>query len=172
MNKADKILVCIYFFLAVSYGSYVIYNEKQFTNLEFLNRTIHTINEATEKKTVNELSDKTKQIINNLYIKILNRPADLAGLAYYGSELENGKMTINDIQKTISHSEEARLILKPNQWKTVDELNKTTIKIVNESFIKYVGIQPTPEALSYYGSELEAHKISAADMEKILIKSK
>lgn len=126
----------------------------------------------SERKTPDELSDKTRQIINALYTEILDRPADPLGMSYFGSELEAGKITVDDIEQKISQSDEARSHLKPSQWKTVDELNKTTIEIVNETFINSTGRQPTPEALSYFGSELESDKMSVADMEKILINSK
>ena len=58
-------------------------------------------------KTVDELDDETKKIIDDLYREILLRPADTESFEYWGSLLENGKITKLELRKSILKSEEA-----------------------------------------------------------------
>lgn len=65
-----------------------------------------------EMKTVDELSDESKKIVDDLYRGILRRPADDLGLAHFGSLLESGKMTVEDIRKAL---------LESNEYKTMNK---------------------------------------------------
>ena len=58
-------------------------------------------------KTVEELGDETKKIIDDLYREILQRPADTEAFEYWGSLLENEKITKLELRKSILKSEEA-----------------------------------------------------------------
>ena len=58
-------------------------------------------------KTVEELDDETKKIIDELYREILLRPADTYGIEYWGSLLESEKITKLELRKSILKSEEA-----------------------------------------------------------------
>ena len=60
-----------------------------------------------EMKTVEELGDETKKIIDDLYREILQRPADTEAFEYWGSLLENEKITKLELRKSILKSEEA-----------------------------------------------------------------
>lgn len=60
----------------------------------------------SEMKTIDELNPETQSIIDNLYQEILLRLADPDGMKYYGSMLENGKMTVDDIREALMESEE------------------------------------------------------------------
>ena len=51
-------------------------------------------------------NNPTYKIVDQLYREILKRPADAQGLQYYGSMLESGKMTTNDIRKALLASDE------------------------------------------------------------------
>ena len=62
---------------------------------------------SQEMKTVDELDDETKKIIDDLYREILLRPADTGAFEYWGSLLENGKITKLELRKSILKSEEA-----------------------------------------------------------------
>jgi hypothetical protein len=62
---------------------------------------------SQEMKTVDELDDETKKIIDDLYREILLRPADTEAFEYWGSLLENGKITKLELRKSILKSEEA-----------------------------------------------------------------
>ena len=62
---------------------------------------------SQEMKTVDELDDETKKIIDDLYREILLRPADTEAFEYWGSLLESGKITKLELRKSILKSEEA-----------------------------------------------------------------
>ena len=61
--------------------------------------------------------DETKKTIDDLYREILRRPADSAGLEYYGSLLENGKMTRDDVKSALLKSDEYKSLPKQNETK-------------------------------------------------------
>ena len=62
---------------------------------------------SQEMKTVDELGDETKKIIDDLYREILLRPADTEAFEYWGSLLESEKITKLELRKSILKSEEA-----------------------------------------------------------------
>jgi len=64
----------------------------------------------TKLKPLDELSTESKQIVDDLYREILLRPADPSGLQYYASQLESGKMNIDEIRIMLINSIEAELI--------------------------------------------------------------
>ena len=66
-----------------------------------------------EMKTVDELDDETKKIIDDLYREILLRPADTEAFEYWGSLLESEKITKLELRKSILKSEEALSLKKP-----------------------------------------------------------
>ncbi len=72
-----------------------------------------------EFKTVNELDDKTKKIVDDLYHEILLRPADQMGFEYWGSLLEAGNVSELELRKRIVKSDEALKILFGNDTKSV-----------------------------------------------------
>ncbi len=61
---------------------------------------------SQEMKTVDELDDETKKIIDDLYREILLRPADTEAFEYWGSLLESEKITKLELRKSILKSEE------------------------------------------------------------------
>ena len=52
------------------------------------------------------ITDQNVRIIDNVYREVLLRPADEIGLKYYGSLLESGKITVDDIRNKLMTSEE------------------------------------------------------------------
>ena len=62
----------------------------------------------TELKPLDELSIESKNIIDDLYREILFRPADPDGLQYFASQLESGKLTIDEIKTILANSIEAK----------------------------------------------------------------
>ena len=62
-----------------------------------------------ELKTLDELSLESKKIVDDLYREILLRPADPDGLQYYSSQLESGRMTIDEIKLVLINSSESRV---------------------------------------------------------------
>jgi len=74
-----------------------------------------------EMKTVEELDDETKKIIDGLYREILLRPADTEALEYWGSLLESEVITKLELRKSILKSEEA-ISLKIYDRKSKDSI--------------------------------------------------
>ena len=54
----------------------------------------------------NGFETSTQSIVNELYKQILERPVDKEGLQYYSSMLENKKMSISDVKKSLIDSDE------------------------------------------------------------------
>ena len=115
--------------------------------------------------------NKYEKEVDNLYREILFRPADPAGLKYYSLMLQNGKMTTDDIKQALSNSNEAKLVLKPSQRKTPDELDPKTRKIVDDIYKKVLFRSADPGGMSYYGSLLESGKMTADDVKQALYNS-
>ena len=53
-----------------------------------------------------KLEVKTKNVINELYLKILGRPADEDGFQYWGSLLESGKITKDEMRQALLEYQE------------------------------------------------------------------
>jgi tRNA (mo5U34)-methyltransferase len=64
------------------------------------------------------INSKEKKIVNELFIKILNRPADKIGISHYCKLLENGQMTYETLEKEIRESPE-------NQVKKIEKLRNS-----------------------------------------------
>jgi len=82
-----------------------------------------------EMKTVEELDDETKRIIDELYREILLRPADKEAFEYWGTLLENEIITKIELRKDILKSQEA-ISLKTYSG----ELSETIYNIFHEVY--------------------------------------
>lgn len=88
------------------YKEQVIQNEK---SLQWVEEDLQNSPEAQSKvgmDTVDEPSDESKKIVDDLYMEILGRPADLEGLQHFASLFESEKMTVDDIRSALLESEE------------------------------------------------------------------
>ena len=103
---------------------------------ELLNSEEYQINILkTNLKNISDLSEDTKNSIDEVYDIILRRNADFIGLQTFGSALENGDMSLSDIVKTLLTSDEfyslpaetrsVRDTYESNEyWQTVKETYK------------------------------------------------
>jgi len=57
---------------------------------------------------IEELSEESKKIVDDLYKEILRRPADPEGLKHFATLLEYGKITEEEIRNTLLNSEERK----------------------------------------------------------------
>ena len=55
---------------------------------------------------MDELSKNSKKQVNDLYLEILGRDADLEGLQHFGSLIEIEKMTSKELRDALLNSEE------------------------------------------------------------------
>ena len=60
---------------------------------------------------IDEFNPETIKTIDDLYLEILGRSADLHGMLYYGSLLESGEITIEELRQELLDSEEYSLNL-------------------------------------------------------------
>ena len=116
-------------------------------------------------------NNKYKKTVDDLYREILLRPADQAGLEYYGSMLESGKMTVNDVRNSLLASDEAKHALKPSERKTMDELSAGTKKTINDMYRQILQRPADQAGLEYYGSMLESGKMTVDDIRNALLNS-
>ena len=58
---------------------------------------------------IDEFNPETIKTIDDLYLEILGRSADLHGMLYYGSLLESGEITIEELRQELLDSEEYSL---------------------------------------------------------------
>ena len=78
---------------------------------EYQNRFIET-----GISSIDELNPETIKTIDDLYLEILDRTADNNGILYYGSLLETGKFTTDDIRQSLMDSAEYDMCLKYNPY--------------------------------------------------------
>jgi len=105
---------------------------------------------------LNSLSTQSKETVNNLYQELYGRHADPTGLTYWGSMIEIGKMTEDDLRLTIMDSQEYAF---NSNILVVDEVSvQNGIPIVlNWSTYNSGGVSPfLQEANSRFGVELGA----------------
>ena len=102
--------------------------------------------------------------VDGLYREILYRPADKEGLEYYGSLLETGKMTIDDIRDSLNSSSEKKFLLEPTEWKTTENLQEESKKLIEELYLEILYRPADKEGLEYYGSLLETGKMTIDDI--------
>ena len=116
-----------------------------------------------EMKTLDELSNETKQIIDDLYREILLRPADQEAFEYWGSLLETERMSKSDLRKSILQSQEA-LDLKRFDSKTSFFIKDTFNEILNRD--------PTKDESSHYKYLIDTEEITEEEIRLELEKLK
>jgi ribosome-associated toxin RatA of RatAB toxin-antitoxin module len=154
-----------------------------------------------EFKNVDSLSVDTIILMNSYYEKVLLRPADPEGLEYFGSLLESGKITEDDIKSQLLNSDERRLrekshlklsilplfsvqiytdvpsyqkfnSLMPMEIKYMSEMHPETIYSVNSLFQQILDDDADDASLRYFGSLLESRTITEKELEEILLELK
>lgn len=112
-----------------------------------------------------------KKTVDNLYREILRRPADVEGMNYYAPLLETGKMTAEDIRKSLLDSDEYRTLLTPNESKSLEDLKDESKKTVDSLYREILRRPADETGLQHYGSLLEHGKMTVEDIRKDLLNS-
>jgi ribosome-associated toxin RatA of RatAB toxin-antitoxin module len=117
----------------------------------------------TELLTIDKLSPNTIDTINKLYLEFLVRPADPTGLEYFGTLLETGKSSREEIQKIIFNSDEALKVRLHNDpiFIKIDDLH---MEIFNE--------HATSSILDKFRPLLIDNKTTLEDMKKEFLSQK
>ena len=85
--------------------------------------------------------------------------------------MKSEEITIDEIRIELLNSDESNYILRLDEMKTVDELEPTTKKIIDDLYREILQRPADQEAFEYWGSLLEAEKISKPDLRKSILKS-
>ena len=135
-------------------------------NLEHASDTvISTFTDYMEIKTENG------RIVDELYREILLRPADKEALEYWGTLLENGTMTVDNVRTEILNSDEGKLMIALKEMKTVEELDNETKRIIDELYREILLRPADKEAFEYWGTLLENEIITKIELRKDILKS-
>ena len=118
-----------------------------------------------------EIKTKNEKIIDDLYREILLRPADTGALEDWGSLLDTGIMTVDEIRTEILNSDEKKSLLTPLEMKTVEELDDETKKIIDDLYREILLRPADTGAFEYWGSLLESEKITKLELRKSILKS-
>ena len=118
-----------------------------------------------------ELSDKTKKTIDKLYLKILGRHADEIGLTTFGSLLENGKITEDEIVLKLEESAEYPRVRDPVGRKKVDELKDKTKKTIDKLYLKILGRHADKDGMEFFGTMLETGRATKNEIINDLLRS-
>ena len=118
-----------------------------------------------------EIKTKNEKIIDDLYREILLRPADTGALEDWGSLLDTGTMTVDEIRTEILNSDEKKSLLTPLEMKTVEELDDETKKIIDDLYREILLRPADTGAFEYWGSLLENEKITKLELRKSILKS-
>ena len=103
-----------------------------------------------EIKGIDDISTKSKKIIDDLYREILLRPAEQEAFEYWGSLLENKKIDKLELRKNILKSQEA-IDLKRFDHTTRD---------IKDLFEDVLGQEPTYDELTYYKYLVDIEEIT------------
>ena len=118
-----------------------------------------------------EIKTKNEKIIDDLYREILLRPADQEAFGYWGSLLDTGTMTVDEIRTEILNSDEKKSVLTVQEMKTVEELDDETKKIIDDLYREILLRPADTGAFEYWGSLLENEKITKLELRKSILKS-
>ncbi len=115
--------------------------------------------------------NKYYKTIDDIYQELLFRSVDQQGLEYFGSLLEMGEIDEEDIRRELINSNEYRLLLKPTELKTVNELKQNTKKTIDDIYQELLFRSVDQQGLEYFGSLLEAGKITQNDIKIQILNS-
>jgi len=113
-----------------------------------------------EMKSIDELSDETKNTINDLYEKILLREADPEGLKYFGNLLENGT-TSDEIRVILLESDEGKNM-------SLFNLDRIQIKFLYRDLFDRVA---NDAEINYYHKMIDDGLMTIEDVKKELEES-
>ena len=115
--------------------------------------------------------NKYYKTIDDIYQELLFRSVDKQGLEYFGSLLEMGEIDEEDIRHELINSNEYQLLLKPSELKTVNELKQNTKETIDDTYQELLFRSVDQQGLEYFGSLLEAGKITQRDIKIQILNS-
>ena len=127
---------------------------KQISENEIRSTLLSSDEYNTKIKSIDELSLETKNIINNLYNKLLLRDADPVGLKYFGNLLESG-----------TTSDEIRMLfLESDEWKNASIFHPVRTEI-QDIFTEFFDREPSMSELNYYHKMIDDGILTMEEIE-------
>jgi len=122
----------------------------------------------TDLKEISDLNQDTKNSINELYDIILRRNADVDGLQYFGSGLENGKITLNEIRNALLTSDEFHSL--PSETRELKETYRSNAywQIVNQTYYEIHDSYPLKKIVRAYGIFYQSGDITLDEIKKLM----
>ena len=102
-------------------------------------------------KDVSEINIKTKDFINDVYDITIRRDADPQGLQYFGSALENNKMSKKDIIIELLYSNEFKSLPVETRELRETYASNPSWQIVNQTYNEIHSKYPTTKVIRSYG---------------------
>jgi len=99
--------------------------------------------------------------ITELYVGILGRAADYAGLQYWADQIEQGALSLENTRASFATQEQ------PEYWNIYGGLDNT--QLVNAIYSNYLERSPDTEGLEYWVGELDSSNINADQMINAII---
>ena len=124
----------------------------------------------TDLKEISDLNEETKNSIDELYNIILRRNADTTGLQYFGSALENGKMSLSEIRNALLTSDEFNSLPVESREKKETYRSNEYWQIVNQTYYEIHDKYPDKKTVRAYGIFFERGEISLDEIKKLLSK--
>ena len=118
-----------------------------------------------------DYTTKSKEIVNDLYIEILLRPADSQGLEKYSSLLQNGEMTIENIRDVLLNSDEYNSVIQTSEINPLEEYDSASKEIVNDLYIEILLRPADSQGLEKYSSLLQNGEMTKDDIQYLLMNS-
>jgi hypothetical protein len=115
-------------------------------------------------KSIEELNNETKNVIDDLYQKILLRSADPEGMKYFGNLLETGTTT-DEIRTTLLESEEGKNVSSQHPIRNeIKLIFRTLFDIPQENYVSI----PDEYILNYYHKMIDDTLMNMDDIKKEL----
>ena len=112
---------------------------------------------------------KSEKIVDDIYRELLVRPADAEALEHFAPLIENGVLSAADLRIMVLDSTEYKNLLKPNEIYGINDLNEEPKKIVQDVYWELLDRVVDPLGLQYYGSIVQANKITKEDLRQIIM---
>ena len=114
---------------------------------------------------ISELHDETKNVINDIYRKILQREADKQGLEHYGTLLQLEKLSIKEIELEIFNSQEAL---------SIRGAHLPVKALINNLYFDVTGKNADSDTLNYYVNllnkeGLDSIEANSEEIKKIIV---
>ena len=147
-------------------------DEEKITIEEIRNELLNSIEYQSnillsDLKEISDLSEDTKNSIHELYDIILRRNADTNALQVFGSALENGKMSLSDISKTLLVSDEFHSLPTETRETQYSYITNEYWQTVRLTYFEVNTLYPTAKIIRAYGIFFERGDFTLNEMKEL-----